>query len=274
MTPLAPAIDRLDGVVIYVGRSGPPSPTAVGGAERFRGAGLGREGDAPPVCAADRISAYDLSQLAPGLRRGPLSGLDRPLAELVYAVLDTETTGLNPGSGDRILSVAAVRIRHGAVMRGERFDALVSPARAVPASSTRIHGITDAMVEAASPAAEVLPAFVRFLDGAVLVGHEIDFDLAFLEAEADRLGLPKLAEDRFQLDTLLLSRLLHSSETDHRLEAVAERLGVPVVGRHSALGDALIAAHVLVRMLALLGQRGIETFGRLQHALRSAGISA
>lgn len=194
----------------------------------------------------------------------------RQLDELTFVAFDTETTGLHPERGDRILSMAAVKVRGGAVKRHECFDALVNPGRPVPAESVRFHGITDAMLAGAPAIDVVLPAFQRFADSAVLVGHEVWFDLAFLRREADRMGLPPLTVSHPVLDTGLLSQVVHGPALDHRLDAVASRLGVTIQGRHSALGDALATAEVLVRLLELLKKRGIVTLGEALDAARQA----
>jgi DNA polymerase-3 subunit epsilon len=101
---------------------------------------------------------------------------------LTFLVLD-ETIGLGRGR-DRVVPLAAVRVRGGMVRAHEAFDALVRPARPIPPASTRFHGITDTMVAGAPTIDEVLPAFRRFAADCPLVGHEIAFDLDFLDAEA------------------------------------------------------------------------------------------
>ena len=93
-------------------------------------------------------------------------------------------------------------------------------------------------------------------------------DLAFLSRDMTRLGLGPLTSDHPVLDTGLLSRLIHGSEAEHTLEAVARRLGVTVIGRHSALGDALTTAEVFVRLLELLRKRGLVTLGQALDAVR------
>ena len=191
----------------------------------------------------------------------------RALDDVDIVVLDTETTGLQPRSGDRVVSLAAVRVRHGAVCRDEVFDALVRPGRAIPASATRIHGITDAMVAGAPGLDVVLPAFLAFAGRSVLAAHDAWFDLAFLEPDLDRLGLPSLAGSHPILDTRLLSAIADgSAQAD--LDALARRLGVTIHGRHSALGDALGAAEVLARLLPPLRGRGISTVGAALSASR------
>jgi DNA polymerase-3 subunit epsilon len=200
---------------------------------------------------------------------GPAERAHR-LDNLSFVVFDTETTGLQPEAGDRIVSLAGVRVRGGTVRRHETFDTLVDPGRRVPPESVSVHGITDDMLVGAPSLERVLPAFLAFAGPAVLVGHEVSFDLRFLEPEARRLGLVALAASRPILDTRLLSRSLHGPGESHSLEAIAERLGVTVTGRHSALGDALTTAEILVRLLALVQKRGVQTLGQALDMIRGA----
>jgi DNA polymerase III epsilon subunit family exonuclease len=216
-----------------------------------------------------RPELHDLVDLELMTSQAAGEGSRRPLADLVFVVLDVETTGLRPDRGDRVVSLAGVKVRGGEVRRDEVFDALVNPGRPIPARSSAIHGITDERVAAMPSLDAVLPAFLRFAEGGVIVGHEVWFDLAFLEPEAKRMGLPAIPSGNGVVDTRLVSRLIHRSLPDHTLDAVAERLGVTIQGRHSALGDALATAEVLVRLLPLLRQRGITTLAALLDAART-----
>jgi DNA polymerase-3 subunit epsilon len=239
------------------------SPAAVS----FVGAGT-LSGFDSAVALPPRPDLYDFSFFEEMQDHVSPADRERRLDALTLVVLDAETTGLRPEAGDRIVSLAGVRVRGAAVKRGEVFDALVRPDRPIPASSVRFHGITDEMVAQAPPIDVVLPAFLRFADGAVLVGHEVWFDLRFLEDQARRLGLPALTESHAILDTRLLSELIHPAAESHDLDAVAQRLGVPLEGRHSALGDALTTAEVVVRLVELLRKRGIATLGQALAASR------
>jgi DNA polymerase III epsilon subunit family exonuclease len=234
---------------------------------KFAGAGI-TSGVAQDTPGPVRPELYDFSLFEVMERSVSAVQREHRLDELPFVVLDVETTGLRPDADDRIVSVAGVRVRAGAVRTSEIFDALVCPDRPIPVASTRFHGITDAMVVEAPRIGVVLPAFLRFAEGAVLVGHEVTFDVAFLDRDARRLGLPLLTAGHPVLDTRLLSRLVHGWGPQHTLEAVAERLGVKVIGRHSALGDALTTAEIFVRLLALLKKRGLVTFGATLDALR------
>jgi DNA polymerase-3 subunit epsilon len=182
-------------------------------------------------------------------------------------VLDTETTGLDPAGGDRIVSLGAVRVVNGRVLRQETFEQLVNPGRRVPAASTAIHGLTDEIVADAPRIEEALPELVRFAEDTVLVGHDIGFDLRFLEAAARSAGVDLTQP---ALDTLLLDAALFPGQLDHTLEAIADRLGVSVVGRHTALGDALVTAEVLVGLLGPLREAGIRTLADALSASRRA----
>jgi len=246
------------------GDGSPPSGARFVGAGTVSGFG---DGEAGPDWRRD---FYDFSFFDQMERSLLPADRARALDELTFVVLDTETTGLHPEAGDRVLSIAGVRVRDGVIRRSEVFDALVNPGRPIPAGSIRFHGITDAMVAEAPLIDVVLPAFLRFAEGAVLVGHEVWFDLRCLEPDVVRLGLPSLTGTRAVLDSLLLSQAVHASTPDHDLDAVAARLGVRIQARHSALGDALATAEVFVRLLELLGKRQIRTLGQALDAARAA----
>ena len=112
----------------------------------------------------------------------------------------------------------------------------------------------------------MLPAFHAYARDTVLIAHNASFDLRFFELKQERVGV---VFDQPVLDTLLLSAVVHPQQESHRLEDIAARFGVPVLGRHTALGDALLAAEVFVRMLPLLAGRGIHTLGQAREAARA-----
>lgn len=239
----------------------PPAP-------RFIGAGMA-SGMGEGIVGGERPDIYDFSLLEEMERHLGPDDRERPLDALTCVVFDTETTGLDP-EGDRIVSIAGVKVRAGLLRRGETFDALVNPGRPIPAASVTFHGITDGAVAEAPPIDVVLPAFLRFADGAVLVGYQVWFDLAFLARAAARLSGAPLALAHPTLDAYLLSRAVHGPLEEHGLEAMAARFGVVIQGRHSALGDALATAEIFVRLLEVLGRRGIRTLGQVMDAARAA----
>ncbi|HSQ71704.1 MAG TPA: exonuclease domain-containing protein, partial [Rubrivivax sp.] len=182
---------------------------------------------------------------------------DRRLSELSYTVFDTETTGLDPAS-DQIIQIGAARLVNGKLLRQEAFEQLVDPQRDLPAAGIAIHGIQPAMVRGQPTIDRVLPSFHTFVGDTVLVAHNAAFDMRFLQLAEARSGV---VFDHPVLDTLLLSAVVHPNQESHRLEAIAERFGVTVIGRHTALGDAIVTAEVLLKLIPLLAAMGIHTLG-------------
>jgi DNA polymerase III subunit epsilon len=190
---------------------------------------------------------------------------ERKLRELSYTVFDTETTGLEPSAGDEIIQVGATRIVAAKLRRQDCFEQLVDPQRPIPAAGIPIHGIQPEMVQGQPVIDEVLPAFHAFAADTVLVAHNAAFDMRFLQLKEARTGV---RFDQPVLDTLLLSAVIHPQQESHRLEAIAERMGVDVLGRHTALGDAMVTAEVFLKMIPLLEAQGIETLGQALEASR------
>jgi DNA polymerase III subunit epsilon len=188
---------------------------------------------------------------------------ERRLVELSYTVFDTETTGLEPSTGDQILQIGATRIVAGKLRREDCFEQLVNPQRDIPEAGIPIHGIRPEMVVDAPVIAAVLPAFHAFAQDTVLVAHNAAFDMRFLELQQAGAGV---VFDQPVLDTLLLSAVVHPQQESHRLEAIAERFGVPVLGRHTALGDAMVTAEIFLKLIPLLAERGIHTLGQAREA--------
>lgn len=195
-----------------------------------------------------------------------LAWQDRRLSDLAYTIFDTETTGFDPAGGDEIVSIGAVRVVNGRLLRHETFDHLVDPQRSVPVRSVAVHGLTADLLRGQPTLDAVLPLLARFAEDSVLVGHNVGFDMGFLRLKEAQTGV------RFTqpvLDTLLLDAALHPDHEQHSLEAIAARLGVGVVGRHTALGDALVTGEVFVLLLTLLQQRGFLTLGEALAAARA-----
>jgi len=188
---------------------------------------------------------------------------ERKLSDLVYTVFDTETTGLNPSQGDEIIQIGAARIVNNKLLRQECFEQLVDPRRPIPAASIPIHGIQPEMVAGQPTIEEVLPAFHAFAQDTVLVAHNAAFDMRFLQLKEQQTGM---VFDHPVLDTLLLSALIHPNQDSHRLEALAERFNVTIIGRHTAMGDAMVTAEVFLKLIPLLAEKGIHTLGEAREA--------
>jgi DNA polymerase-3 subunit epsilon len=221
---------------------------------------------APPGRAKPaRPEFYDFDLLQRPLPTGGLA--QQPLRQITYVVLDLETTGLRPSEGDEIVELGAVRVVNGRVLTMETFERVINPNRPIPKESIEFHGITDAMVADKPPLAQVLPPFQRFAADCVLVAHNAAFDFKFLEKGAAACGL------RFEqpiIDTLLMSTFIDPAEPEHSLDAIAARLGLGFTRRHSALGDALVTAAILVKQIERLEERGITGLADLLQATNMA----
>ena len=216
--------------------------------------------DLVPATLESRPEYYDFDLFHQLGQRPELDA--QPLRSLTYTVFDTETTGLDPRH-DTIISIGAVRIVNGRVLRQEVFDQLIDPERPIPRIATEVHGIDDAMVADEPAIDQVLPRFARFAEATVLVAHNAAFDMRMLQQQEATTGARFINP---VLDTLLLSAVVHSSRHDHSLEEIARRLGINILGRHTALGDALVTAEVFLRLIPLLEEQGITTLAQARDA--------
>jgi DNA polymerase-3 subunit epsilon len=183
--------------------------------------------------------------------------LGTPLADVTFVVVDLETTGGSPGD-DAITEIGAVKLRGGECLG--TFSTLVNPGRDIPPTITFLTGITHAMVVSAPRIDSVLPAFLEFARDAVIVGHNIRFDLAFLDAAIRRHGYARLAQP--SVDTCGLARRLVRDEVpDCRLGTLSERFRLAHRPTHRALDDALATGdllHVLLERAGSLGVLGLD----------------
>ena len=225
-------------------------------------AGAGEQLEAAQfVRGESRPEVYDFDLFAQSEQASELA--ERRLADLAYTVFDTETTGLAPSAGDAILQIGATRIVAGKLRREDCFEQLVNPRRDIPAAGIAIHGIRPEMVADAPSIDTVLPAFHAFAADTVLVAHNAAFDMRFLQLQEAPTGV---VFEQAVLDTLLLSAVVHPQQASHGLEAIAARLGVAMLGRHTALGDAMVTAEIFLKLIPLLAERGIHTLGQAREA--------
>ncbi len=213
----------------------------------------------------ERPEFYDFDLFKSDRSSGELD--DVALSELSFTVFDTETTGLDPAGGDQIIQIGAVRIVNGKILTREGFDQLVDPERSIPRASIPIHGITPDMVRGQPTIDEVLPAFHDFCADTVLVAHNAAFDMKCLEINQQRTGV---VFDQPVLDTLLLSTLAQENQERHNLDDIAKRFGLTILGRHTAIGDAMVTAEILVKLIPVLAERGIHTLGQAREASRKS----
>jgi DNA polymerase-3 subunit epsilon/CBS domain-containing protein len=188
-----------------------------------------------------------------------------PLIALDAAVIDTETTGLDPRSA-RVVELAMVRIAGGR-LEDASFRRLINPGEPIPPAATAVHGIAAATVAGAPAFAAVWPEFLEALGDAIVIGHTVGFDLAVLGRECERAGLAWRQPQT--LDTRLLAEIAEPALADFSLESLASWLGITITDRHSALGDARAAAQVFRALLPKLRERNIRTLAEAARACRS-----
>lgn len=188
--------------------------------------------------------------------------LELPADRAPTAVIDFETTGLDPTAGHRVIEVAVVRGIPARPRSWELWSTLIDPQREVPARSTEIHGLRGEDLSEAPTFTRVLPALRERLHGAVIVAHNVDFDLGFLRAECARTGAaPPPLEPT--ICTLQMSRNLLALPKNN-LTTLAERLGVPQQGAHRAALDAAVTMGVYAAMLRHLYKDQMPSVGGLQ----------
>lgn len=163
----------------------------------------------------------------------------------LFVVLDTETTGLEPAKGEDMIEIAAQKILDRQVI-GE-YVQLIKATKPIPADAQGVHGISQADLDRdGRPAKEVMPELVEFIGDAIIVAHNAPFDMGFINAHLERLGLPKL--ENKVLDTLELARryLLLAS---YKLSNVAAYLKVPQPSAHRALIDVITTREVFFKLV-------------------------
>lgn len=178
------------------------------------------------------------------------------LIDATYTVFDTETTGLDPAGGDEIISIGAIRIVNGKLLRNETFSQLVNPQCKISQESFQVHGISTEQLKDQPVINKVLPFFHRFAEDSILVGHNAAFDMRFLQLKE---SASNIVFDNPVLDTLLLSSVINANQDRHDLDSVSKRFGIEFNNRHSAIGDAIVTAEILLQILPLLESQGILT---------------
>lgn len=191
----------------------------------------------------------------------------REMRKIEFVVFDCEMTGLQPLQGDEIIQIGAVRVVGGRILTGESFERLVHPGRPIPPASIKFHGLTDADVAGKPRIRDVLPEFRAYVDDAVLVGHNAAFDMKFISLRQAEAGV---SFENPVMDTMLISRMLEGEEEDHSLDALCDRYGIAIAGRHTALGDAIATAELLLKLCERLETQGLTTFGQVMKAANMA----
>ena len=230
------------------------------------------------------VEAYlvdDLKEIVAGDKERKIEG--------EFVVFDIETTGFSPVN-NRIIEIGAVKLRDGQVL--DRFSAFINPQVPIPFEIEKLTGIRDDMVKDAPLVEEVLPRFLEFASGSVLVAHNAGFDMSFIVENAKRLGLsvrngvfsPRshagaqgaardIGEEQgtegaavtefTYIDTVGIARVLLPNQAKHTLDAVAKTLNVSLENHHRAVDDAECTAWIFVKLLEMLREREIHTLAQL-----------
>ncbi|MBQ6907223.1 MAG: PolC-type DNA polymerase III [Clostridia bacterium] len=174
-----------------------------------------------------------------------------------FVVFDLETTGRSSGY-DKITEIGAVKIENGEIT--DRFSTFVNPQRPIPKNIVELTSITDEMVADAPKIEEILPEFLDFCKGCVLVAHNADFDTGFIKKAVSDCGL----EYGFKyLDTLTLARAMYPELSNHRLSTLIKHLNIPLLHHHRAVDDAKATADMFLKMLEELEKQGISDISEL-----------
>ncbi len=168
-----------------------------------------------------------------------------------YVVFDIETTGFS-AEHDRIIEIGAVRVEEGQIT--DRFSAFVNPQIPIPFEIEKLTGISDDMVLEEPLVEEVLPRFLEFCRGAVLVAHNADFDMSFIRKNAERQGL---VCDFTVADTVGLARILLPQLNRYKLDTVAKALNISLENHHRAVDDAGCTAEIFLKFLEMLKNRDV-----------------
>ena len=170
-----------------------------------------------------------------------------------YVVFDLETTGLSPDK-NKIIEIGAVKVVDGAIT--ERFSTFVNPEVPIPYNIEQLTSIKDDMVLDAPRIEEILPEFMKFCEGTVMVAHNAEFDTGFIRKNCERMGLPF---DFTIADTVALARILLPQLNHFKLDTVAKAVGVSLDHHHRAVDDAACTAEIFVKFIEMLHERGMET---------------
>ena len=170
-----------------------------------------------------------------------------------YVVFDLETTGFSPET-NRIIEIGAVKVQNGKIV--DKFSTFVNPQVPIPFRIEQLTSINDSMVIDAPVIADILPEFMKFCEGCVMVAHNADFDMSFIKKNCQRLDIDSKPTI---VDTVALARVLLPNLNRFKLDTVAKALGVSLENHHRAVDDAGCTAEIFVKFIEMLRERGMST---------------
>jgi len=181
----------------------------------------------------------------------------KDLNDVEFVIFDVETTGLDPKSGDRIIEIAAIRLKAG--KRINEFSFLVNPKRPISASAFEVNHISQDMLKDAPDSSYVLPKFLDFIRGSCLAAYNTSFDLEFINNEIRPLGL-SLPDGIPIIDILIMARRLLPELRRYPLWHVAQNLSIATTQAHRALFDAILTVNVFNKFMNILKEKKINDF--------------
>ena len=182
-----------------------------------------------------------------------------------YVVFDLETTGFSPET-NRIIEIGAVKVQNGKIV--DKFSTFVNPQVPIPFRIEQLTSINDSMVIDAPVIADILPEFMKFCEGCVMVAHNADFDMSFIKKNCQRLDIPCKPTI---VDTVALARVLLPNLNRFKLDTVAKALGVSLENHHRAVDDAGCTAEIFVKFIEMLRERGMSTLDEV-NALGTSSV--
>ncbi|MBQ2115593.1 MAG: PolC-type DNA polymerase III [Lachnospiraceae bacterium] len=174
-----------------------------------------------------------------------------------YVVFDIETTGFSPVN-NKIIEIGAVKVTNGEIV--DRFSTFVNPEVPIPFEIEKLTNINDSMVMEADTIETVLPQFMEFIDGTILVAHNANFDVSFIRENCKRQDIDF---DYTYVDTVAIARTLLTGQAKYTLDAVAKTLGISLDNHHRAVDDAECTAEIFVKFIAMLKKDDIMTLSEL-----------
>lgn len=203
------------------------------------------------------VEAYLLDDL-----RKPVENPQGQSLDSTYVVFDLETTGFSPVE-NKIIEIGAVKVENGEIIQ-EKFSTFVNPEVPIPFRIEELTSISDNMVLDAPTIEKILPEFLKFCEGAVMVAHNASFDMSFIEENCRRQGL---AREFTSVDTVELARFLLPHLHNAKLDTVAKALNVSLENHHRAVDDAGCTAEIFVKFLDMLKGQGTEDLNGVNPSL-------
>lgn len=224
-------------------------PAAMNAVEKIRKGG----GNFKVIYGVEAYFVNDFVSAVKGTANTPFNG--------EFVVFDVETTGLSPAT-DRLTEIGAVRVKNGEIL--EEFNTFVNPKIPIPKKITELTGITDAMVSDAPDEKSALQKFIEFCGDCILVAHNADFDMSFINSAAVRNDIKYNAT---YIDTVPMARSLLPDLKNHKLDTVAKALKLPEFNHHRACDDARILGHIFIKLIEMLSDREFTCTNDINSAL-------